>query len=145
MPGKSYRAWSPDQPFLLPPSPGEWLPEDHIARFVLELVRELDITAIETTIQSKDPRGERPYDPRMMMGLLVYGHVFPQVVRPTPSVREIERKTHEDPVRRTWHSATSQAASTRSSPRSARSGVRIWMPCMTSFGRSSGSLGGQAS
>ena len=71
---KSYRAWSPDQPFLLPPSPGEWLPEDHIARFVLELVRELDITAIETTIQSKDPRGERPYDPRMMMGLLVYGY-----------------------------------------------------------------------
>ena len=74
MPGKSYRAWYPDQPFLLPPSPGEWLPEDHIARFVLELVRELDITAIETTIQSKDPRGERPYDPRMMMGLLVYGY-----------------------------------------------------------------------
>ena len=58
MPGtKSYRPWSPEQPFLMPPSPGEWLPEDHIARFVLELVRELDITAIETTIQSKDPRG----------------------------------------------------------------------------------------
>lgn len=91
MPGKSYRAWSPDQPFLMPPSPGEWLPEDHIARFVLELIRELDITAIETTIQSKDPRGERPYDPRMMMGLLVYGYCTGVM-----SSRKIERKTYED-------------------------------------------------
>lgn len=88
---KSYRAWSPDQPFLMPPNPGEWLPEDHIARFVLELVRELDITAIETTIQSKDPRGERPYDPRMMMGLLVYGYCSGVM-----SSRKIERKTYED-------------------------------------------------
>jgi transposase len=92
MPGtKSYRAWSPDQPFLMPPNPGEWLSEDHVARFVLELVRELDITAIETTIQSKDPRGERPYDPRMMMGLLVYGYCTGVM-----SSRKIERKTYED-------------------------------------------------
>jgi len=91
MPGKSYRAWSPDQPFLMPPSPGEWLPEDHLARFVLELIRELDITAIETTIQSKDPRGERPYDPWMMMGLLVYGYCTGVM-----SSRKIERKTYED-------------------------------------------------
>ena len=29
---KSYRPWSPEQPYLLPPSPAEWLPEDHLAR-----------------------------------------------------------------------------------------------------------------
>jgi transposase len=92
MPGtKSYRPWSPDQPFLMPPNPGEWLPEDHLARFVLELIRELDITAIEAPIQSKDPRGERPYDPRMMMGLLVYGYCTGVM-----SSRKIERKTYED-------------------------------------------------
>jgi hypothetical protein len=64
----------------MPPNPGEWKPSDHLARFVLELIRELDITAIEAP--SKDPRGERPYDPRMMMALLVrllHGrHVVPQ-------------------------------------------------------------------
>jgi transposase len=101
---KSYRAWSPDQPFLMPPNPGEWLPEDHVARFVLELVRELDITAIETTIQSKDPRGERPYDPRMMMGLLVYA---------TARVSCRPARSSGRPTR-TWRSATSPADSTRS-------------------------------
>lgn len=88
---KSYRSWSPDQPYLMPPSPGEWLPEDHLARFVLELVRELDLSAIERPIQGKDPRGERPYDPRMMMALVVYGYCNGVV-----SSRKIERKTYED-------------------------------------------------
>jgi transposase len=88
---KSYRSWTPDQPYLMPPNPGDWLPEDHLARFVLELVRELDLSAIERPIQSKDPRGERPYDPRMMMALLVYGYCTGVM-----SSRRIERKTCED-------------------------------------------------
>jgi transposase len=88
---KSYRSWTPDQPYLMPPNPGDWLPEDHLARFVLELVRELDLSAIERPIQSKDPRGERPYDPRMMMALLVYGYCTGVM-----SSRRIERKTYED-------------------------------------------------
>src|SRR5690606_38212789 len=88
---KSYRPWSPDQPFLLPPDPRTWLPEGHLAHFVLEVVERLDISAIDGAIQAKDPRGERPYPPRMMLSLLVYGYctgVF--------SSRKIERKTHED-------------------------------------------------
>jgi transposase len=75
----------------MPPSPGDWLPEDHLARFVLDLVRELDLSAVERPIQSKDPRGERPYDPRMMMALLVYGYCTGVM-----SSRKIERKTYED-------------------------------------------------
>ena len=37
-------------------------------------VEQLDLTAIELAIQSKDPRGERPYSPRMMVALLLYGY-----------------------------------------------------------------------
>lgn len=88
---KSYRPWNPDQSFLLPPSPAEWLPEGHLVYFILDVVRELDLSAIEAPIQEKDPRGERPYDPAMMLALLLYGYcvgVF--------SSRRIERATYED-------------------------------------------------
>jgi transposase len=88
---KQYRPWSPEQSYLLPPSPGEWLPEGHLAYFVLEIVQELDIGAIEAAIQEKDPRGERPYSPRMMTALILYAYcagVF--------SSRKIERATYED-------------------------------------------------
>lgn len=88
---KSYRPWTPTQSYLLPPSPAEWLPEDHLAYFVLEMVEELDLRAIERVVQSKDPRGERPYPPRMMVALLLYAYatgVF--------SSRAIARATYED-------------------------------------------------
>ena len=48
----------------------DWLPEGHLAYFMLELVRELDISGIEDAIQSKDTRGNRPYSPRMMTALV---------------------------------------------------------------------------
>jgi transposase len=88
---KSYRSWTPTQSYLLPPSPAEWLPEDHLAFFVLEVVDELDLGAIESVLQSKDARGERPYPPRLMVALLVYAYatgVF--------SSRAIARATYED-------------------------------------------------
>lgn len=88
---KSYRPYSPDQSYLLPPSPREWLPEGHLVYFVLDLVGELDLREIEGRLQGKDPRGERPYAPRMMTALLVYGYatgVF--------SSRRIARATYED-------------------------------------------------
>jgi hypothetical protein len=52
---KSYRAWSPEQPYLLPPSPREWLPVGHLAYFVLDLVRRLDLAQIELVVQAHDP------------------------------------------------------------------------------------------
>jgi transposase len=69
----------------------EWLPEGHLAFFILEVVRELDLGAIEAAVQAKDPRGERPYAPRLMAALIFYGYctgVF--------SSRKIERATYED-------------------------------------------------
>jgi transposase len=88
---KQYRSWTPEQSYLLPPSPMEWLPAGHLAYFVLEIVQELDLAAIEAAIHEKDPRGERPYSPRMMTALILYSYcagVF--------SSRKIERATHED-------------------------------------------------
>jgi transposase/IS5 family transposase len=88
---KQYRPWAPTQSFLLPPSPSEWLPEGHLAFFILEVVDELDISAIENAIQEKDPRGERPYSPKMMTALILYAYcsgIF--------SSRKIERATYED-------------------------------------------------
>jgi transposase len=88
---KSYREWSPLQSFLLPPSPSDWLPEDDLAYFILEVVEQLDLSQIEDAIQSKDSRGNRPHDPRMMTALLVYGYCVG--VR---SSRKIERATYRD-------------------------------------------------
>ena len=50
-----------------PPSLRDWLPEDHLAWFILEVVSQLDLSAIESAIQSKDSRGQRPYHPSMMV------------------------------------------------------------------------------
>ena len=69
----------------------QWLPEGHLAYFVLDLVRELDVSPIDNAIQSKDGRGVRPYSPRMMTALLLYAYcvgVF--------SSRKVERATYED-------------------------------------------------
>jgi len=81
----------PEQAYLLPPSPMEWLPEGHLAYFVLEVVRELDLAAIEAVIHKKDPRGERPYSPRMMTSLILYAYCTG-----TFSSRKIERGSFED-------------------------------------------------
>jgi len=69
----------------------EWLPEGHLAYFLLEIVRELDLHAIESVIQERDPRGERPYAPRMMTALILYAYCTGQF-----SSRRIERATYED-------------------------------------------------
>jgi transposase len=88
---KSYRPWSPRQSFLLPPSPLDWLPEDHFVYFVLDVIEDLDLAAIEGAIQEKDGRGNRPFDPRMMVALLICGYCAG--VR---SSRKLEQATHTD-------------------------------------------------
>jgi len=88
---KTYRPYVPDQSYLLPPSPSEWLPKDHLAYFVLDLVADLDLGEIERRLQAKDHRGERPYAPRMMVALLLYAYAVGVF-----SSRKIERATFED-------------------------------------------------
>jgi transposase len=73
--------------FLLPPSVDEWLPERHLARFVVEVIEGLDLRAF---IGSYRGSGSASYHPEMLLGLLVYGYatgVF--------SSRKLERATYD--------------------------------------------------
>jgi hypothetical protein len=54
---KRFRACSLDQEFLLPPSLQDWLPEDHLARFIADVVNELDLSVIYAEYERKDGRG----------------------------------------------------------------------------------------
>ena len=87
---KSYRPYFPEQDFLLPPSLREWLPEDHLAYFVSDLIDQLDLSAIES-LYEREERGYPPYHPRMMTKVLIYGYcvgVF--------SSRRLEKRLIED-------------------------------------------------
>jgi transposase len=70
---KTYRPYQPEQTLLLPPALEDWLPEGHLARFVSDVVDELDLTAIEATYEDEE-RGYPPYHPRMMVKVLVYAY-----------------------------------------------------------------------
>lgn len=87
---KRFRMFDPHQVYLMPPSLDEWLPEEHLARFVADLVDEvLDLGPILASYTEK--RGFPPYDPRLMVRLLIYGYTTG--VR---SSRAVERKCVDD-------------------------------------------------
>ena len=88
---KSFRAWNPEQTLLLPPSPVDWLPQGHLVFFLLDLASELDLEEIYAVYRQKDPRGEKAYDPRMMVVLLLYAYCVGM-----PSSRKIEKACWED-------------------------------------------------
>jgi transposase len=79
-----------DQELLLPPSLREWLADDHLAWFVLEVVDELDLTAFYGAYR-RDGHGRAAHDPAMMVALFVYAYAIG--VR---SSRAIERRCRED-------------------------------------------------
>lgn len=79
-----------DQLFLMPPSVRDWLPEDHLAFFVLDTVAELDLTAFYASYRA-DGRGGAVYDPALMLGVLLYAYCTGE-----RSSRRIERKLVED-------------------------------------------------
>jgi hypothetical protein len=62
---KTFRPWHPEQTTLLPPSPSDWLSDDHQVYFLLDLVDELDLSQVLIPAQAKDPRGEKGFDPKM--------------------------------------------------------------------------------
>jgi transposase len=87
---KTYRPYVPEQDLLLPPSLRDWLPEDHLAFFVSDLIDQLDLSAI-TTVYEDEERGYPPYHPVMLTKVLVYAYcvgVF--------SSRRIQRRLVED-------------------------------------------------
>ena len=79
-----------DQAFLMPPSLADWLPEDHLAWFVLDVVAELDLSGFYRSLRP-DGRGGASYDPGMMLGVLVYAYCVGE-----RSSRRIERRLFED-------------------------------------------------
>lgn len=87
---KTFRPYAPEQSQLLPPSPRDWLPEGHIAYFILDTVAELDLSKLIARYE-QELRGFPPYHPRMMVALLLYAYCVG-----VASSRKIERKTHED-------------------------------------------------
>jgi len=87
---KTYKSYYPDQDLLLPPSLRDWLPENHLAYCVSDVVDQLDLSAIEAVYEEED-RGQPPYHPRMMTKILLYGYcvgVF--------SSRRIQKRLVED-------------------------------------------------
>jgi transposase len=79
-----------DQLMVLPPSVAEWLPEDHLAWFVLDVVDEFDLSAFLAGYRV-DGRGGAAYHPAMMLGLVVYAYAIGE-----RSSRRIERRCIED-------------------------------------------------
>jgi transposase len=70
---KTFRPWQVEQSLLLPPSVHEFVPPEHVAHFVRDLVRDqLDLSAILEDYD--EARGYPPYDPWMMTALLLYGY-----------------------------------------------------------------------
>jgi transposase len=62
-----------EQAFLLPPDVRDWLPEDHLARFVIQVVAELDLDGFYRAYR-EDGHGRAAYDPRMMVALILYAY-----------------------------------------------------------------------
>lgn len=74
-------------PYLLPPSIEEWLPDDHLARFVVEIVDQLDLSALERAYRGS---GKAVYHPAMLTALLIYGYATGIY-----SSRAIEKASHD--------------------------------------------------
>ena len=99
--GNRFKIIDRDTPYLFPPSVQEWLPEKHLARFVVEMVSRLDLRKLEN---SYTKRGSEGYPPRMMLALLFYGYAtgvfssrkLEQATYDSVAFRYIAANTHPD-------------------------------------------------
>ena len=87
---KTYLPYEPDQQLLLPAALQEWLPDDHLAYFISDVVDQLDMSDI-TARYERERRGGPPYHPRMMVKALLYGYCVG-----VASSRRIAQRLHED-------------------------------------------------
>jgi transposase len=86
---RHFKPYQPNQLFLLPPDMKQWLPDNHLVYFVMDVVSQLDLGAIYRCYDSSQG-GQPPFDPRMMVGLLFYSYCIG-----LPSSRKIEKATYE--------------------------------------------------
>jgi transposase len=89
--GKSFRSDDLNQSLLLPPSLHDWLPANHHARFLVDVVETLDLRAIHASYDEGDGRGLSAYAPAMMVRVLLYGYATG-----TYSSRRIQARTFDD-------------------------------------------------
>jgi transposase len=87
---KTYRDWSPNQSYLFPPSPQDWLPEDDLVYFLLDTIATIDLSPIFAHYE-RERRGQPPFHPRMMVALLLYCYATG-----TRSSRKIMRRCRTD-------------------------------------------------
>ena len=87
---KTYLPYDPDQQLLLPAALQEWLPDDHLAYFISDVVDQLDLSSITARYEG-ERRGGPPYHPRMMVKVLLYGYCVG-----VASSRRIAQRLHED-------------------------------------------------
>lgn len=73
--------------YLLPPSVEDWLPENHLARFIVEVIEQLDLSELTRAYRG---RGSAAHHPAVLLGLLIYGYATG-----VPSSRKIERSTYD--------------------------------------------------
>lgn len=83
-----FKPYCPDQILLLPPDMRQWLPEGDLAYFIMDIIGEVDLSAIYNAY-SRCRAGQPPYDPRMMTSLLLYAYCVG-----VPSSRKIEAATY---------------------------------------------------
>src|SRR6266540_2468472 len=79
-----------DQPFLLHPDLRDWLPQEHLAWFILDVVDQLDLAPFYRPYRT-DGHGHPAYHPKLLLGVLLYGYCLG--IR---SSRQLERRLHED-------------------------------------------------
>jgi len=70
-----YRPYSRCQPFLIPQDLQDWIPNDHLVRFVADLVGKLDLSGVKTSFRSASFVGRPTYHPQMMVALLIYSYI----------------------------------------------------------------------
>jgi transposase len=70
---KHFRPWNPEQSFLFPPAPRDWLPENHLVYFLLDVIPQMDLQPILQPYQAEE-RGQPPFHPTMLVTLLLYGY-----------------------------------------------------------------------
>ena len=86
---RRFKPYQPNQLFLLPPDMKQWLANDHLVYFVMDVVSQLDLDAMYRCYDSRQG-GQPPFDPRMMVSLLFYSYCIG-----LPSSRKIEKATYE--------------------------------------------------
>jgi len=86
---KNFKEYNQNEQYLFPPSLHDWLPEDHLAYFISEIVEEMDLSEIYK--EYREELGQPPYSPLMMVKVWLYA--FSQGIR---SSRRVEKALHED-------------------------------------------------